>query len=162
MSEPAKHPTRPRALAFAAALLLGLYGTALYFRIATASLDDAHQPGIESLQAMARPGAVLAMVSLLGWLHRSLWAIQLARWVNGGATLCCAVLLGVTLVHRGGLHRWQPPESRTLSRTVEQSLLHPSFSNRSTYSAIGSGLFALALFAGAIRLRPRQNAQQSL
>jgi hypothetical protein len=156
MSEPAKHPTRPRALACAAALLLGLYGAALYFQVATASLYDTHQPGIEALRRTLQPGVVLVLVSLLAWLRKSPWTIQLSRWVNGGAVLCCALMLMAVTLHSGTPPQWQPPEDRSLWSTLEQAILHPSFSNRSTFSAVKSGLFAAVLLMGAMRWRKLQ------
>ena len=135
--------------------LLATYAVALYFRAATASLHDRYQPGIEALQLVVWPGALLVGVIAGAWLSRSELAWSVARRACIGAIVVCLVLLLFVSVHEPKSRPWVFPADRTLQGTVHRSLLTPSFSNRSTGSIVGSAIFAAAISGGLLLWRRR-------
>lgn len=130
-----------------------LYAAMLYFRAATASLDDGYQPGIEALQAWARPSLLLAIAPLLAIGTRSTFMTRLAVANSICATLICAILLVVVSVHPGNANTWQFPQDRSLEETIRIALISPNFSGHSKGRIVVSGAIALtwlcisALFA---------------
>jgi hypothetical protein len=138
-----------------AAALLTTYAVALYFRAATASLDDQYQPGIESLQLVIWPGALLVGVIASASLSQSELAWSVARRVCVGAVAVCLLLLLFVAAHEPKPRPWVFPADRTLQGTVHRSLFTPSFSNRSTGSIVGSAIFAAAMSGGLLLWRRR-------
>jgi hypothetical protein len=137
------------------AALLAVYVVALYFRAATASLNDQYQPGIELLQLMVWPGALLVGVIASASLGRSELAWSIAWRVCVGAILACLLLLLFVAAHEPKPRPWVFPADRTLQGTVHRSLFNPSFSNRSTGSIVGSAMFAAAMSGGLLLWRRR-------
>ena len=133
-----------------------LYGGMLYFRVATASLDDRYQPGIEALRLYASPGLLLGVLTLGGLVFRASVVARVAQRACVAALVVCVLLFGVVFTHSGSYHPWVFPEARTLAGTVQTALFSPTFSNRSTIFIIvsaGVALFWLAVSSWAVRTR---------
>ncbi|THT98807.1 hypothetical protein E9531_13500 [Lampropedia puyangensis] len=119
-----------------------VYAAMLYFRAATASLDDHYQPGISTLQSWCMPGALLFGLTLVAVAFRSVLAAQVAVYTSISAIIICAFLLIFVISHSGNRNSWVFPQQRTLQTTIHTALFSPNFSNRSTGSIIGSAIVA--------------------
>ena len=119
-----------------------IYAAMLYFRAATASLDNHYQPGISTLQNWFMPGALLFALTLVAVAFRSVLAAQVAVFTNLSAIVICAFLLIFVISHPGNPNSWVFPQHRTLQTTIHTALFSPNFSNRSKGSIIGSAVVA--------------------
>ena len=128
-------------VAIVAAVAL-IYAAMLYFRAATASLDDHYQPGISTLQSWFMPGALLFALTLVAVAFRSVLAAQVAVFTNLSAIVICAFLLIFVISHPGNPNSWVFPQHRTLQTTIHTALFSPNFSSRSKGSIIGSAVVA--------------------
>ena len=125
------------------AVVAFVYAAMLYFRAATASLDDQYQPGISTLQSWFIPGALLFALTLVAVVFRSVLAAQVAVFTNLSAIVICALLFVFVISHPGNRNSWVFPQHRTLQTTIHTSLFSPNFSNSSKGSIIGSAVVAL-------------------
>ena len=139
-------PTSLASKAMAVVALMLPYVGGVYFRAATASLSDDHQPGMESLKLCIQPGLVLLLPLLLAWLTKARGFMQVARWSSVCGLFACIVLLVFCVSHgpSSGV-QWLAAGTRSLATTVQQALFQPSFSNRSVASVAGSAVFAMGL-----------------
>ena len=128
-------------VAIVAAVAL-IYAAMLYFRAATASLDDHYQPGISTLQSWFMPGALLFALTLVAVAFRSVLAAQVAVFTNLSAIVICTFLLIFVISHPGNRNSWVFPQHRTLQTTIHTALFSPNFSSRSKGSIIGSAVVA--------------------
>ena len=152
---PARKPRVPVALVV---LALWAYAAALYFRVATASLTDAYQPGIEALRGAVWPSVVLWVPLALALVFKSAVWMEASRAISAGAVVCCAVLLLLVKLSGGAAPGRIGGESRSLSTTVRVALLQPRFSNRSVGSLIGSAAGASLACLASLALVRRARA----
>lgn len=139
-----------------------LYGVMLYFRVATASLHDNYQPGIEVLQTWISPGFLLGVVLGIAALFRSVDSIRTAVRSSLAALIICALMFGFVVVHSGNSNTWVFPQDRTLKGTIHTALFRPSFSNRSiTTIIISAGVAFFWLGASSRLLRRRKQTIHS-
>ncbi len=129
--------------ACAVALTALLYSAMLYFRVATASLSDDYQPGIEVLQAWLSPGLLLAVVVLWAIVFRSSLSARVAVYACFSALMICAFMYPLVAQHSGNSNAWVFAQNRSLENTLHTALLRPNFSNRSKGSIVGSAGVAL-------------------
>jgi len=129
--------------ACAVAVTALLYGAMLYFCVATASLSDYYQPGIEVLQAWISPGLWLGVVVLCAVVFRSVLSARVAVYSCFSAFMICAFMYPLVAQHSGNSNAWVFPQNRSLENTLDTALLRPNFSNRSKGSIVGSAGIAL-------------------
>ncbi|MDO5625517.1 MAG: hypothetical protein Q4G71_12625 [Pseudomonadota bacterium] len=135
-----------------------LYGAALYFRAATASLTDQYQPGIGALRFAVQPGWLLLVLLCATLLARKPFWPRLTSCVAGGALMLCALLLlWMTLgtPDTTASSTWQPLAARELASTLKIALFSPWFSNRSIGTTLGSALWATAVLAISWKISTR-------
>jgi hypothetical protein len=126
----------------AIATIATTYALLLHFRVATASLYDDYQPGIEALRAWVSPGLLLAVLVMSTALTGSYVLVKLAKRSCQAALVVCLLLFVYVSGHSASRTSWVFPEHRTLEATVLTAISHPSFSNRSKGSIIGSAIVA--------------------
>jgi hypothetical protein len=128
--------------------LLGLYAAALYLRVATASINDSYQPGIEAIQIACSPGIVLALTLAEAAWTKSATVARLCTMCCVGALAVCGVMLIVVNMELSTA-AWQFAQERTLTSTLRRALFTPSFSNR---SAVWSAVFAAIMLRASLWL----------
>jgi hypothetical protein len=148
---------KPRVAVTVVVLALLIYAVALYFRVATASLTDSYQPGIEALRKGIWPSVVLWGPLAVALVRKSPAWMDATRAISAGALVCCVVLLLLVKLGGDAAPGRVAGEGRSLGATVRIALVQPSFSNRSVGSLIGSAAVAsitcLASFALGRRAR---------
>lgn len=133
-----------------------LYGAMLYFLVATSSLRNDYQPGIEVLQTWSSPGFFLGIVDLCSILFGSVLSAKVAVRCSISAVVICTLMFGFVFLHPGSSSSWVGAQDRNLESTIHTALLNPNFSNRSKVTLIGSAgiaLFWLSVSAFALRRR---------
>ena len=139
-------------------LMVSLYGALLYFHAATASLRDTYQPGIETMQLLSAPEAILLLILLVSVVVKQHWLAIFAFYCSIGAFVACAILFVLIATHDGNTNTWASPDDRTLQKTVITAMFEPSFSGRSTGRVLSNGAIAvLSIVSSAYVLRRRYN-----
>jgi len=128
----------------------------LYFRVATASLYDGYQPGIEHARTLVSPGLLLALLVCSALVSRSVLVSRIALHTSLCAlVICFYVFIGVSL-HGGNQNPSVFAKDRTLTSTVHTALFSPNFSGRSKGSIISSAVFALGALAVVLFVRRKR------
>ena len=133
-----------------------LYSAMLYFRVATASLHDNYQLGIEVLQIWISPGFLLGVVLGVTALFRSVDSIRTAVRSSLAALIICALMFGFVVAHSGNSNTWVFPQDRNLKDTIHTALFRPNFSNRSITTIIVSAGVAFFWLGASSRLLRRR------
>jgi len=137
-------------------LLMVTFIGMLYFNLASASLSDSYQPGIEKLQAFLNPMYISFIMLALVILVNSPWLISLSKAYFVGVIIICIFMVIFVSIYHGPTSNWSFPEERTLIDTIDKALAQPSFSNRSAAKVVFNGVISLialgmTYFVGQIR-----------
>ena len=155
--------TAGRVLVIALHVLLAIVlAASLYLFAATASINEAYQPGISAFRLRLHPVLTVLVFAgcplAAGLLGSSEWraAARIGAGLARTALLISAVFLAaVAMAELAGLQcRTPPPVERRLEATLRHALRCPEFSNRSLATPVFTGLTSLALVFIARRARP--------
>ena len=144
------------------AVLAIVLAASLYMFAATASIDEATQPGISMFRLRLHPvltvlvfaGCPLAagLVGSAGW---RVAAHVGARLAVTAVVISAAFVAALATAQIAGVHCMRPPPvERNLDATLRHALQCPEFSNRSYTTPLVTGLTSLALVLVARRVQP--------
>jgi len=139
--------------------LMVIYIEELYFFTATASLRNSYQPGIEELHRFFDPNYISLVMLLTVAIIKHPWWMSLTKMFFIGALISCFALGLFESLYQGAAKSWVLPEDRTLSDTIESSLIHPTFSGRSTARSAFCGIVAFIALGITIFLERHRHNQ---